>query len=131
MNHKRPSNPWPIVLLPFLVTACGTSDLLGPEAAQGIEGLVLVGPQCPVQSQDDPCPDLPYQAWIGIRRVRGGFVTRTRSDESGHFRVGLRPGAYVLEPESGGPFPFAPEEEVTVAPDVFTAVTIHFDTGIR
>ena len=33
------------------LTACDPSDLLGPDAAQGIEGVALLGPQCPVQSQ--------------------------------------------------------------------------------
>lgn len=131
MSDERPPQRWLIVLLPLLVLACATSDLLGPEAAQGIEGTVLLGPQCPVQHQDDPCPDRPYQARIEIHRAGGGFVTRIRSDESGRFRVGLRPGGYVLHPESGDPFPWASRQEVTVVPNVFTEVAIHFDTGIR
>ena len=131
MTRERPAGPWPLAVLWLLIAGCGTSDLLGPDANQGIEGTVLLGPQCPVQTQDDPCPDLPYQAWIGIRRVEGGFVARIRSDERGRFRVGLRPGDYVLQPEPGDPFPTASDQEVTVVIDVFTEVVIHFDTGIR
>jgi hypothetical protein len=131
MTRERPAGLWPFALLWLLIAGCGTSDLLGPDAAQGIEGTVLLGPQCPVQTQDDPCPDLPYQAWIGIRRVEGGSVALIRSDESGRFRVGLRPGDYVLQPESGDPFPTASDQEVTVVMDVFAEVVIHFDTGIR
>jgi len=39
----------------FLVlTACSSGDALGPNAAQGIEGLALLGPQCPVETLEDP-----------------------------------------------------------------------------
>ncbi len=113
------------------LSACGADDLLGPDAAQGIEGIVLLGPQCPVQSIDNPCPDLPYQVWIDVRRAAGGSVTRFRSGEDGRFRVGLRPGLYVLDPESGNPFPAASEQEVEVQEGVHTQVVVSLDTGIR
>lgn len=115
----------------LILAACGSQDLLGPGAPQGIDGTVLLGPQCPVVSQEDPCPDLPYQAWIVIRGSDGGRVTRIRSDEDGRFRVGLRPGTYVLDPESGDPFPAAGEQEVVVEPGRYTEVLVSFDTGIR
>jgi hypothetical protein len=114
-----------------MLTACGTDDLLGPDAAQGIEGIVLSGPQCPVQTVENPCPDLPYEAWIEVRRAGGGSVTRIRSGENGRFRVGLRPGLYVLDPKSGSPFPIASEQEVEVEEDVWAEVVVNFDTGIR
>jgi len=113
------------------LTACGTSDALGPDAAQGIEGLVLLGPQCPVQSVENPCPDLPHQAWIHVRTPEGEPVTRIRSGDDGRFRVGLHPGFYVLDPESGDPFPVAEDVDVIVKKGVFTPVTVSFDTGIR
>ncbi len=114
------------------LAACGSSDLLGPQAVQGIDGLVLLGPQCPVQTVDDPCPDLPYQAWIDLRAAGSGApVTRVRSDEEGRFRVGLRPGSYVLDPESGIPFPSAGEQTVYVEEGIYTDVIVSFDTGIR
>lgn len=112
-------------------TGCGESDLLGPGAAQGIVGKVLIGPQCPVQSLDDPCPDLPYEADIEVRRRGDGLVTRVRSAPDGTFRVGLRPGLYTLQPESGDPFPIAQARDVEVRADEYVEVTISFDTGIR
>jgi hypothetical protein len=45
--------------------------------------------------------------------------------------VGLRPGRYMLVPESGDSFPRASEQEVVVAVGVYTEVTVSFDTGIR
>lgn len=130
---RRPRQPgwWSIAGALLALMACGSDDLLGPTAAQGIEGIVLLGPQCPVESLENPCPDLPYRAWIGVRNRNGDMVTRIQSGEDGRFRVGLRPGLYRLEPESGTPFPVAGEQEVWVEEGVYTAVTVNFDTGIR
>lgn len=119
----------PAALL-LVVSACG-GTLLEPDAAQGIDGLVLVGPQCPVVRQDDPCPDAPYQAWIVIRDASGDFVGRVRSATDGTFRAGLAPGDYVLHPESGSPFPTAGPLAVSVSAGTWTEVLISFDSGIR
>jgi hypothetical protein len=116
----------------LLVSAsCASDALLGPEAPQGIEGLVLIGPQCPVQSLEDPCPDLPHQATIDVRDSDDGWVTQVRSGANGTFRVGLRPGMYTLHPRSGDPFPTAVDVDVEVLPGQYAQVTISFDTGIR
>lgn len=111
-------------------SGCQSAEPLGPDAPQGIEGLVLLGPQCPVQSEEDPCPDLPYAASIDVRRG-GDLVARLRSDDLGRFRVGLEPGDYRLVPEPGDPFPTAGEQDVTVRAGKYTAVTVSYDTGIR
>jgi len=122
---------WPWVIVLFTLAACSKDDLLEPGAAQGIEGIVLLGPQCPVQTLEDPCPDLPYEAWIDVRTADGESVTRIRSGEDGRFRIGLRPGRYVLDPESGDPFPIASEQEVEVRDGAYSEVVVSFDTGIR
>jgi hypothetical protein len=124
---KRMMVPIGLVVL----AACGASELLGPGSPQGIEGLVLLGPMCPVVSADDPCPDQPYEAWIEVRNAAGGLVTGVRSGEDGRFRVGLRAGSYVLAPLSGNPFPSASEQEVVVREGEYTDVVVGFDTGIR
>jgi len=116
--------------------ACGPSDLLGPRAGQGIDGVVTIGPMCPVQTLDDPCPDQPYQAWIEVVTASGAVVTSVYSDEHGEFRIGLRPGAYVVRPESlprmgPGRFPFASEQSVVVQRGRYAAVLVSFDSGIR
>jgi hypothetical protein len=121
---------WGAALL-ILAFGCGPSDLLGPGAPQGIDGMVLIGPQCPVQSLDDPCPDLPYEASIDVRVPGGGSVTRVQSGSDGTFRVGLRPGLYTLQPEPGDPFPSAQSLDVEVRVNEYSEVTISFDTGIR
>lgn len=115
-----------------LVGCHGSSSiLLGPDAAQGIDGQVLLGPMCPVQQAGDSCPDQPYQAWITVLTDKGGSVTRVRSGTDGRFRVGLAPGTYVLHPESGDPLPRASDQSVGVTAGRYAEVTVSFDTGIR
>ena len=128
---RRRYAPWPWVTIFLALAACSSDDLLEPGAAQGIDGVVLLGPQCPVQTLEDPCPDVPYEAWIEVRSADGKFATRIRSGEDGRFRIGLRPGQYVLDPESGDPFPIASEQEVEVEEGRYAEVIVSFDTGIR
>ncbi len=118
-------------LLLILAAACGDDLLLGPEADQGVEGVVLLGPQCPVQSDTDPCPDAPYAASIVVLDRDGDRVTRVEAGLDGRFRVGLKPGRYTLAPVSGNPFPTASDQVVDVSARVWTSVTVQFDTGIR
>lgn len=112
-------------------TGCTSDLLLGPDADQGIDGLALRGPTCPVPSPDNPCPDEPYSGWIRVHDAGGHQVTRVRSAEDGTFRVGLKPGQYRVEGESGDPFPRGERVDVTVEPGVWVEVTVLFDTGIR
>ena len=114
------------------VGACGGSEaLLGPDAPQGISGLVLLGPLCPVVSPDNPCPDQPYQAHIDV--YEGGHrVTTVESGNDGVFRVGLEPGTYRLHPlSSSSPLPRAQDQDVTVPAGTWVDVTVSYDTGIR
>lgn len=129
-TRKLPSQAAAAAAL-FLAVACGSSVLLGPDAAQGIDGLVLLGPLCPVQTPTDPCPDRPYEASIEIESPGGSRITVVRSDAEGRFHVGLLPGTYHLVPESGDPFPIAAERDVVVKAGSYSDVVILFDTGIR
>ena len=110
---------------------CDPSELLRPDAPQGIAGIALLGPLCPVQSENDPCPDRPYQVFITVRKANRERITRIRTGEDGRFRVGLEPGPYILDPESGDPFPTGSEVEVEVVAGTYSEVTVSFDTGIR
>ncbi len=120
-----------VALTSVLVWACDPGTLLGPEAPQGIEGVALRGPVCPVETQDPACDDRPHHAWIQVMDSDGRRVARIRTDEEGRFRVGLVAGRYTLVPESGDPFPVASAQDVVVIAGSYTEVTVLFDTGIR
>lgn len=100
----------------------------------GIEGLVTIGPQCPVLEEGVPCPDRPYQAEIMVLDESSGRVVATfTSDTDGGFRVDLPPGRYVLDP--GEPLlvdePRAEKMTISVEAGRYTQVTMRFDSGVR
>lgn len=102
-----------------------------PSGDSGVEGTVTIGPTCPVQRIDSPCPDRPYEATIIVLDGARRQVAEVRSAADGHFRVLLAPGAYTLSPQSQGAFPRAAEQAMTVLEGQITTVRIAFDSGIR
>ena len=106
--------------------ACGTD---GPS---GVAGLVLVGPTCPVQRVDDPCPDRPLAAALLVRDAAGRPVCATASGDDGRFRAALPAGDYVLDPGSPEPrWPRGSATAVTVRDGRWTEAVVEFDSGIR
>ena len=101
----------------------------------GIEGKVVMGPMCPVERIDRPCPDKPFEASIEIQNQDNqDNHRRIRSGKDGRFRVDLTPGKYKLTPMA--PNPGAPPrppgpQSVTVESGKYTQVTIKYDSGIR
>jgi hypothetical protein len=53
------------------------------------------------------------------------------ANSDGRFTARLRAGHYLLVPRNGKPFPRAQSQNVVVHRSRFTAVTVHFDSGIR
>jgi hypothetical protein len=97
-----------------------------------LEGLVLIGPTCPVQRIDSPCPDRPYEAEIAIVDAHGDIAATVRSGTDGRFVVELPPGDYVLQARAGTTFPTAPSPQpLTILAGATVSVTITYDSGIR
>ena len=106
-----------------------------PAAPQaGLEGLVLIGPACPVIGKDTPCPDEPYEATLVVKESSTGRkVATVQSGPDGLFRVAVPPGEYLLEPQSPNPGapPFAEPQRVAVEAGRFTPVQVLYESGIR
>ncbi len=122
-------------LLCLLIAACAPPVVHSPTATPapggGIEGVVLIGPMCPVMRADTPCPDRPYAAVISVLDAERAPVAQFESDDQGRFRLALAPGEYLLSPESPDGFTRGGEQLVTVSAGRFVSVTIHYDSGIR
>ena len=58
-------------------------------------------------------------------------VAEFASGADGKFRVVLAPGTYLIDPEVGSVYPRANTQEVVVTKNVFTHITIQYDSGIR
>lgn len=126
--------PLSLSIVALVVVACG-SEAPSPGAQdQGVRGVVLLGPSCPVETDASPCPDEPLPG-VTVRVLKDGepLVETATSDESGRFELQLPPGDYTLEaivPE-GGPGMFAKPVEVSVSAGGFVDVVVPVDTGIR
>ena len=112
-----------------LIASCDSDN--PASAGPGIEGLITIGPMCPVVQEDTPCPDQPYEAEVIVLDSDGDKVTTFESAVDGTFRVDLAPGAYTLEPQSPGALPFASPLDVEVRAGAYTHVDIQYDNGIR
>ncbi|MGZ5305865.1 MAG: hypothetical protein ACXWEG_03945 [Actinomycetota bacterium] len=98
----------------------------------GINGVVKLGPTCPVESLASPCPDRPFQG--GVRATASdGSTTTVSTDAQGRFTMDLRAGTYVvvaISVSGGGP-PTPVPQTVQVRTGSYTRVTLEVDTGIR
>lgn len=119
-----------------LLVACGPQESGTTDERSGIVGRVSLGPQCPVESEDEPCPDepaagvtvtvaeqLPGEAYAG-----GEVVATTATDAGGGYRVAVPPGSYVVTAEAGMSCELVDAEVVAGA---YVELDVPCDTGIR
>jgi hypothetical protein len=120
--------------LGLLLAGCGQT--LVPGAGQGtLNGLVVAGPICPVESKTNPCPDRPVpNREVKIETSSGAVVATATTDAQGHFSVVLAPGSYVVRVTIvRGQIGMrqASPGNVSVLANQPVSVTIELDTGIR
>ncbi len=121
---------WVVLLLSLVACANRASS---PSGDSGVRGTVLLGPTCPVETIESPCPDRPL-ADVEVQVLQGDdVVAAVRSDGDGRFTVALDPGDYVLQAviEEGGPGMSAKPIDVMVTSGAFAEVTVPVDSGIR
>ena len=131
-HEPVPTAPPTVALEPTAVANPTATPV--PAAGSGIQGQALMGPMCPVFRSDEPCPDRPVQSTVDVWNVdRTQKITSFTTDADGRFLVPLPPGEYLLDPKPAGPngFPFGKPQTVVVRENVYTAITISYDTGIR
>lgn len=115
--------------LSVLASACGTKT--STDAGSGVEGVVLLGPTCPVETPESPCPDRPVEAEITVIRNGSDNVVRLGSSgRDGRFRFTVGPGNYTLSASASGAMSCDPQD-VVVEAGRFTEVAVQCDTGIR
>lgn len=116
--------------LGLLLAACGAP---AAQPGTGIQGIVQVGPTCPVERLNSPCPPRPLAATIVVRDGNGADVTRFHSGADGRFKVNLAPGSYTLVGLAVGSsfLPRPIPTFVTVTQGTYASVTVQYDSGIR
>lgn len=118
------------VVLALVLAACGGGG--GAEPGTGVEGIVSVGPQCPVETADNPCPDLPFEGDVQATGSDGSITTVT-TDPQGRFTMDLVPGSYTLAAvtESDGGPPTSIPQTVVVEQGSYLQIRLGVDSGIR
>jgi len=118
------------------LTACGSGEA-GPSAPDsGVQGLVHLGPQCPVEIAGQPCDDQPaadvvvtvHEQVPGESYTTGPEVARGTTDADGHFRIAVAPGEYVVTAQAGM---YCEIMDARVTDSAWTEVDVPCDTGIR
>ena len=117
------------VLVALAVASCGGAG--AGAGSSGIRGQALSGPQCPVEVQGSPCPDLPYEGTVIVTDTESGEEFTVQTDAEGRFELSLEPGTYEASIVAETTPPFAKPQTVTVEPGVFTVIVVSVDTGIR
>jgi hypothetical protein len=120
-----------LVFAAVTLAACGGAGVGGEDPASGIRGRALSGPQCPVEVQGSPCPDLPWQGTVLAVDVASGEEASVTTDAEGRFELPLEPGTYEVSISSASSPPFAKPQTVTVDAGTFTDIVVSVDTGIR
>jgi hypothetical protein len=100
----------------------------------GVNGVVMVGPTCPV-IQNPPqsgCEDRPLSTLIAIFKKSDPVhaYVLTRSDKEGKFSAALSPGEYIIG-AGESQMPTCPQTPIEVQTDKYISVTISCDSGIR
>jgi hypothetical protein len=118
-----------LVLVAGALASCGGAG--AGDGTSGIRGQALAGPQCPVEVQGSPCPDLPYEGTVIVTDAESGEEFTVETDSEGRFALSLEPGTYEVSIVSETSPPFAKPQTVTVEPGSFNEITVSVDTGIR
>jgi len=100
-----------------------------------LSGHVEIGPNCPVESLDFPCP--PSQDQYDLTEImvykmdRTTIVERTNPDHSGNYTLTLPVGSYYATYHRLDNIFQPPMTKITITSDTTTTQNFSIDTGIR
>gem|GEM_PF-395926 len=140
-NHPIMSKQ--LVLAVIAAVAFGCHSPTAPESSQLVDvshgrlaGIVTIGPNCPVQHVEQPCPTPPSA--YGMRKVLLFDEARTKQlytidiDSHGAYLIDLVPGRYAVDLQRSGVDRSAQVPTVvTITANGITQLDIDIDTGIR
>jgi hypothetical protein len=109
----------------FLACSLAGNVLAGHEGISGVEGQAVISPN--VQINGTIIGGSPVQTHVSVMSAKGRLVTSFVTHEDGTFKVSLRPGKYLLVPDSpSNPFWQPVRTTVDVNNKNFTTVTIGY-----
>lgn len=101
----------------------------------GVEGIVTLGPTCPVMREGDTsCADKPYATTIQVIVLgspKSSPFATVESDKDGRYKIMLPPGEYAIQPVGGSSLPRCETKNITIEPSKIIKANLSCDTGIR
>ena len=134
MSVRRPSGMrirgWVIAFAAVTaLSGCASDD---PELVASVTGVVELGPTCPVETEDAPCPPAPAAGvTVEIRQHGEVTVTSTTTDADGRFDLAAPAGDVEVVASSSEGLPSEDIETLTLDPGDDVEVELTLDTGIR
>ena len=118
-----------------LLAGCG-AEAPSDAAESGVTGVVQLGPQCPVETEGQPCDERPAaQVAVTVSRqlpgeayAAGEVVAHGVTDADGRFHIAVAPGEYVVTADAGMSCGLM---DARVAEGTYVEVAVPCDTGIR
>ena len=128
-----------VLIAALVVSSLAGCGGQGPGATRdqsGVAGRVHLGPQCPVETEGDPCDDKPAVSSLvtvakqlpGNSEAGGEVVAHTTTTADGSYRVAVPPGRYVVTANAGMACALM---KTTAVSGAYSKVDISCDTGIR
>jgi hypothetical protein len=121
-----------VVGIAVLAAACGSNASGGGGGSQGVRGRVTLGPTCPVERADSPCPDHPVEGLVTALKRVGDAVGSARTSGGGTYFLALDPGTYLVYARELGDNPrLSKLQRVTVRSGQVVHLDLVIDSGIR
>ena len=132
----RVGGAFTVAIAVLFLAGCGDQGPGTTRDQSGVAGRVQLGPQCPVETEGEPCEDEPAagsrvtvaKQLPGDSYAGGKVVARTTTDADGSYRVAVAPGNYVVTADAGMSCELM---DVRVEAGAYSKVDIPCDTGIR
>jgi len=121
-----------LIAIAFFVYGGSKNAVSESPKGTGIEGEVLLGPQCPGATRtSEECPDKPLSGTFELLDLKGNKVKEFTSDLLGKFSIAVPPGDYSIRLKSSSPFPSCGKSGIVPVETGYVEVIVFCDTGIR
>ncbi len=119
-----------IAMTALLLSSCGFAGV-GAGSSAHVSGQVLLGPSCPVETAESPCPPTPLSG-AKVEIVQDGKVTSSgETDGQGEFTLDAPTGTVTVRAETTEGLPSETSQTVDLQEDQTATVTLTLDSGIR
>ncbi len=119
-----------LVLALTMLTLALAAPAVSATGQSGLRGVVMRGSTSPVCRADEPC-EAPAANVVLVFKQAGHVVARTTTGPKGGYRVGLKPGRYVVTTARRTIGAGVTPRMVVVPRERFARVDLHLDTGMQ